>query len=70
MNAVDVVNMLKSKIANIENRYVLNNIAEESRPSDSIRQRVKEWGKEKPEIGCISFKREIFNTITRGGRKR
>lgn len=67
MNAVDVVNMLKSKIANIENRYVLNNIAEESRPSDSIRQRVKEW-KEKPEIGCM-LQGEIFNTITRGGRK-
>ena len=67
MQAVDVVNMLKSKIANIENRYVLNNIAEESRPSDSIRQRVKEW-KEKPEIGCM-LQGEIFNTITRGGRK-
>ena len=67
MQAVDVVNMLKSKIANIENRYVLNNIAEESRPSDFIRQRVKEW-KEKPEIGCM-LQGEIFNTITRGGRK-
>ena len=67
MHAVDVVNILKSKIANIENRYVLNNIAEESRPSDSIRQRVKEW-KEKPEIGCM-LQGEIFNTITRGGRK-
>lgn len=67
MQAVDVVNMLKSKIANIENRYVLNNIAEESRPSDSIRQRLKEW-KEKPEIGCM-LQGEIFNTITRGGRK-
>lgn len=67
MHVVDVVNMLKSKIANIENRYVLNNIAEESRPSDSIRQRVKEW-KEKPEIGCM-LQGEIFNTITRGGRK-
>lgn len=67
MHAIDVVNMLKSKIANIENRYVLNNIAEESRPSDSIRQRVKEW-KEKPEIGCM-LQGEIFNTITRGGRK-
>ena len=67
MQTVDVVNMLKSKIANIENRYVLNNIAEESRPSDSIRQRVKEW-KEKPEIGCM-LQGEIFNTITRGGRK-
>jgi replicative DNA helicase len=67
MHAVDVINILKSKIANIENRYVLNNIAEESRPSDSIRQRVKEW-KEKPEIGCM-LQGEIFNTITRGGRK-
>ena len=67
MQAVDVVNILKSKIANIENRYVLNNIAEESRPADSIRQRLKEW-KEKPEIGCM-LQGEIFNTITRGGRK-
>lgn len=67
MQVVDIINILKSKVANVENKYVLNNITEESCPADSIRQRVKEW-KAKPEIGCM-LQGEIFNTITRGGRK-
>lgn len=67
MQVVDIINILKSKVANVENQYVLNNITEESCPADSIKQRVKEW-KAKPEIGCM-LQGEIFNTITRGGRK-
>ena len=67
MQTVDIINILKSSVANIENKYVLNNVAEESRPSDTIRQKIKEW-KKKPEIGCM-LQGDIFNTITRGGRK-
>lgn len=67
MQIVDIINMLKSNIATMENKYVLNNIAEESRPADTIRQKLKEW-KQKPEIGCM-LQGDIFNTITRGGRK-
>lgn len=67
MQTVDIINMLKSNIATMENKYVLNNIAEESRPADTIRQKLKEW-KQKPEIGCM-LQGDIFNTITRGGRK-
>lgn len=67
MQTVDIINILKSNVANIENKYVLNNVAEESRPSDTIRQKIKEW-KQKPEIGCM-LQGDIFNTITRGGRK-
>lgn len=67
MQTVDIINMLKSNIATMENKYVLNNIAEESQPADTIRQKLKEW-KQKPEIGCM-LQGDIFNTITRGGRK-
>ena len=67
MQTVDIINILKSNVADIENKYVLNNVAEESRPSDTIRQKIKEW-KKKPEIGCM-LQGDIFNTITRGGRK-
>ena len=67
MQTVDIINMLKSNVATMENKYVLNNIAEESRPADTIRQKLKEW-KKKPEIGCM-LQGDIFNTITRGGRK-
>ena len=67
MQTIDIINMLKSNVATMENKYVLNNIAEESRPADTIRQKLKEW-KQKPEIGCM-LQGDIFNTITRGGRK-
>lgn len=67
MQTIDIINMLKSNVATMENKYVLNNIAEESRPADTIRQKLKEW-KKKPEIGCM-LQGDIFNTITRGGRK-
>ena len=63
----EIINSLKISVSNIENKYCLNNILEESKPSDTIRERVKEW-KQKPEVGCM-LQGDIFNTITRGGRK-
>lgn len=63
----DILNSLRSEVAGFENKYVLNNIVEEGKPADSIRERVLEW-KQKPEVGC-HLQGAIFNTITRGGRK-
>lgn len=67
MSIEDIINTLKNKNAVLENKYILNNVAQESRPADKIRERLLEW-KEKPEIGCM-LQGDIFNTITRGGRK-
>lgn len=67
MNTTDILNVLKSNVANIENKYVLNNIAEESKASEGIRELLEEL-KNKPEIGC-RLQGDIFNTICRGGRK-
>lgn len=67
MQTVDIINILKSGVANLENRYVLNNLAEESRASDGIRDLLVDL-KQKPEIGC-KLQGDIFNTICRGGRK-
>lgn len=67
MQTTDIINTLKSNLATLENRYVLNNIAEESRASEGIRDLIIDL-KQKPEIGC-RLQGDIFNTICRGGRK-
>lgn len=63
----DIINKLKGELADYENKYVLNSVVEESRAYDGIRELIKEL-KIKPEVG-IKLQGEIFNTITRGGRK-
>lgn len=67
MTTNDILNLLRSEIADFENKYVLNNIVEEGKPADSIRERILEW-KQKPEVGC-HLQGDILNTIVRGGRK-
>ena len=67
MQTMDIINILKTNVANLENRYVLNNLAEESKASDRIRDLLVDL-KQKPEIGC-KLQGDIFNTICRGGRK-
>lgn len=67
MQTIDIINNLKSNVANLENRYVLNNMAEESKASEGIRDLIVDL-KQKPEIGC-KLQGDIFNTICRGGRK-
>lgn len=67
MQTVDIINILKTNVANLENKYVLNNLAEESKASDGIRDLLVDL-KQKPEIGC-KLQGDIFNTICRGGRK-
>lgn len=67
LNTTDIVNSLKLNIANIENKYVLNKLTEESKANDGIIELLKEL-EEKPEVGC-RLQGDIFNTITRGGRR-
>lgn len=63
----DIVNSLKNEIANYESKYVLNNTVEELNAVDGVRNLIKNL-KETPEVG-VHLQGEIFNTITRGGRK-
>lgn len=67
MTPNDIINLLKSEVANYEKKFVLNNQLSESRASDNIRDLIKEL-KEEPEVGC-PLQGDIFNTICRGGRK-
>lgn len=66
MTPQDIVNFIKNKAANLEKKYIINNLVEESSPADSIEERLLEL-KENPEIGCM-LQGDILNTITRGGR--
>ena len=67
MSTQDIINKVKSKAEVLEKKFVINSLVEESNPAKEIRERVKSW-KSQPEIGCM-LQGEIFNTITRGGRK-
>ena len=67
MTPNDIINLLKSEVANYEKKFVLNNQLSESRATDNIRDLIKEL-KEEPEVGC-PLQGDIFNTICRGGRK-
>jgi replicative DNA helicase len=67
MTATDIINNLKSEVANLENKYVLNSVVEESKAVDGIKNLIEEL-KKKPEIG-VKLQGDIYNTITRGGRK-
>lgn len=67
MQTMDIINILKTNVANLENKFILNNLAEESKASDGIRDLLVDL-KQKPEIGC-KLQGDIFNTICRGGRK-
>lgn len=67
LSIADIVNTFKADIASLENRYVLNSVVEETKATDGIRDLIKSL-KEKPEIG-IQLQGDIFNTVTRGGRK-
>lgn len=67
MSVQDILNKFKGKLEVLEKKYVINSLVEESSPAMTIRERVKSW-KQQPEIGCM-LQGEIFNTITRGGRK-
>ena len=67
LTTADILNGLKSELAILENKYVINSLYQESKAADGIRNLIKEL-KIKPEVG-IKLQGDIFNTITRGGRK-
>lgn len=67
MSTEDIINKLKGEVAVLENRYVLNSVVEETKAVDGIRDLIKDL-KKTPEIG-VKLQGDIFNTITRGGRK-
>lgn len=67
MTPTDIFNLLKGELAGLEHKYVINSVVEESLAVTGIRDLIKEL-KEKPEIG-VRLQGEIFNTVTRGGRK-
>ena len=67
LTTADILNGLKSELEILENKYVINSLYQESKAADGIRNLIKEL-KIKPEVG-IKLQGDIFNTITRGGRK-
>lgn len=62
-----ILNHYKADIVSFEGRYVINNVVKEGKAYDGIRDLLKEL-KKAPEIG-VRLQGDIFNTITRGGRK-
>lgn len=63
----DIINSLKGELATLENRFSTNSVVKKMKASDGIRDLVQDL-KVKPEVG-IPLQGDIFNTITRGGRK-
>lgn len=63
----DIINTLKGEVAILEDKYSTNSVVEESTAYSGVRDLFKEL-QIKPEVG-IKLQGDIFNTITRGGRK-
>lgn len=67
LTPTDIINKIKLKFIKHEERYSTNIMVREGNPADGIRDLIKKL-KEKPDIGCPLIG-DIFNTVTRGGRK-
>lgn len=67
LTPTDIVNKLKIELSVLEENYTTNSQVEEGNAFDGIKTLINDL-KTKPEIGC-KLQGEIFNTITRGGRK-
>lgn len=63
----DIINALKGEVAVLEDKYSTNTLVEESTAYSGVRDLIKDL-QIKPEVG-IKLQGDIFNTITRGGRK-
>ena len=63
----DILNKIKGTFAYLEGRYAFNTVVEESSPLDGLRELLEEL-KVKPDVG-VRLQGDIYNTITRGGRK-
>ena len=66
LTTVDILNAIKLKTANLENKYAFSNQVFEGRPTNLL-DLVLSF-KNAPEVGC-NLQGEIYNTILRGGRK-
>lgn len=67
ISASDIIKQLKGQIATLENKYSTNSLVEESNAYQGVRDLI-ETLKIKPEVG-VQLQGDIFNTITRGGRR-
>lgn len=67
LTTAQIVNHYKVDLANFEEKYTINTMLKEGKVSSGIRNLLKELRKV-PEVG-VRLQGEIFNTITRGGRK-
>ena len=67
MTPTDIFNLLKGELTELEHKYVINSVVEESLAVTGIRDLIKEL-KGKPEIG-VRLQEEIFFFFFRGGRK-
>lgn len=67
MSASDIIKEIKGQVATLENKYSTNSLVEESNAYQGVRDLI-ETLKVKPEVG-VQLQGDIFNTITRGGRR-
>lgn len=67
LTPTDIVNDLKGEIAVLENKYSINSLVIETTAYKGARELIEDL-KIKPEVG-IKLQGDIFNTVTRGGRK-
>lgn len=63
----DIINELKSELSILEDKYVTGSNVQESYAFDGVEDLIEEL-KLKPEVG-LPLQGDIFNTVTRGGRK-
>lgn len=63
----DIITALKGEVAVLEDKYSSNSLIEESTAYSGVRDLIKNL-QVTPEVG-IKLQGDIFNTITRGGRK-
>ena len=66
--ANEIINQLKGEIASLETKYTTNTVVEEMKANKDIKELLEEL-KVKPEVG-VPLQGDMFNTITRGGRKK
>lgn len=67
MTATDIFNNIKGSMADLEHKYVINNVVEESKAADNVRELIKTLSVT-PEIGA-QLQGDMFNTVCRGARK-
>ena len=67
LTTTDIINLLKSKTADLEKKYCFNQTIEETKAFDGIKDLIARLS-ESPDIG-IRLQGDIYNSVVRGGRK-